>query len=1721
MQSTRLRSSLTGLFRSTRSEHVEGGVPPRHRACLPPRRTGIETLEARIAPATFTVTTAADSGAGSLRAAIGSANADAVADTILFNIPGSGVHTIQLSSNLPTITQPVTINGASETGYVDQPLVELNGANFVSRGFYIEADHVTVKGLAINRFLDQGIFVESTANHAVIQGCFIGVDATGTVARPINNGIVLKAPDCTIGGTAATEHNVISGNKADGIWLFGSGVINTVIKGNFIGTNLLGSLQIPNGGSGVFIQGGSGNLVGGSLPGEGNVISGNGSHDVSLSNANGNTIAGNVIGLDLPMKVELQSMGDGIRIAGTSANNLIGGTAAGARNVIAAHDEAGRIGINLNGTGTGNTILNNLIGTNPEGDDELQNVTGIYVTAPGTIIGDLAGHGNFIAGNQAQGVNANFANNLQLLGNRIGIYSAAGDSKLANGGDGVSILGGSGAIIRGNTIGGNAGDGLYIGLAAGATIQGNFIGTDSLGVAARPNGVSGINVFNCTGLLVGGSGIGQANVLSGNGKYGIDVASTSPVTIYGNLIGTDATGKIAIPDGDSGIRIYGGSGHVIGGAGVGQGNVVSGSFRGVQLASDGNFVRGNIIGLDKDALAKTKFPSTDPFGAGVYIFSGANNTIGGTGAGEGNIIAGNNGDGIVVGGGAGTGNQIVGNLIGTNSAGAAGLGNGGTNVGTHGISVFAAGTIIGGPGAARNIIASSAGRGIHISNAADVRVENNWIGLAPDGVTKLGNLAGIALSSAGTTGAMILDNVISGSTTWGIAGTDNGGHTIQGNRIGTNAAGTAIIANGQQGMIFNRESNMTIGGAGAGQGNLIAGSGIDAILLNGGTNITVVGNRIGTNAAGTAALPNQEGISINSAAGSLASGVLVSGNLIAGTNGSGINLSGAQTDTRVQGNSIGFAANGTDPLPNGQGISIGNGSGILIGGTVAQGNAIGFNTGAGIGIYFANSGGITISGNTLRQNVESGITADGTTGAITIGGTGNNGNTISGNTGPGVILDAAQHVTVLGNAITGNGGVGVLVKNAAGFNTVGGTTAGAGNSITNNGGAGVAVTGGSGTTVAQNVITGNAGLAIDLGAAGATPNDAADADTGANALQNAPVLGGVALLPNGHTILLGSLGSTANGAFRIELFSGANGAAQQFLSSTGVSTDASGNTAFQLDLGVLPAGQQVIATATNLATGNTSELGALTAAPTVPTLTISDASVMEGNAGSASAVFTVTLSGVPTLPVSFAFNTAADTATTGQDFTATSGTFTFPAGTTSLTTTISVPVVGDLIAEAAEQFTLKLSNAQSVYLLGDTGTGTILNDDTTLVIDATHRIAHWRDLDGDLVTLKTSKPILSADDFIFLADGQGGEQLAALLLGDDGVSAAKTNIQLAAKRDPLHPLGNGRANLGFLDAAGIDLGAVLISGDLGRIAAGDTVLKTPGAKNLSIGSLGFFGTSTQTAGGGLQSEIAGPLGSLTVRGDVAQASLHDAGAIGKVSIGGDLRGGGIDFSGSIRADGKLASFTLGGSLIAGGGNHSGAVESNAAIGKILIKGSVVNGGHIVSGGTLGSVTIGGSLAGLDATQTAVISAAGNIANVKIGGSVSDASILAGFSPSGVAVNPDATTGAVRVTDNWIASNLIAGISAGADGTYGTGNDDEPATPVAPLTDKPQVFSKIASIQVGGYVAGTAGNSSDHFAFTAQQIGKLSIGNLAYVLNGKASDSFALGLTGDATLKEVV
>jgi len=349
--------------------------------------------------ATFTVTNTGDSGGGSLRQAITDANAVAGPHTIAFDIPGSGVQTIAVPSNLPLATSAggLTIDGTTQPGYAGTPLIALVCANtnvfpfnFTSAG--------TVLGLSIGG-CGAGVLAGSGGGPITVKSSYLGVGPDGATAVPNLSGISLSHVLFTIGGAPA-DRNIVSGNTSYGI-LIGAFAGGT-IQNNYVGTDVSGMVALPNG-TGINLLGGSGSgmLIGG--PGGENLISGNTVDGILVQSAVDVTIQSNLIGTDVNGTAPLGNGGAGIRGGGPGL--VIGGTGGGEGNLVSGN----AIGMDL--LAEGMTVQGNAVGVDDSGIVPLPNGGhGIKVGSPGTapnIIGAAVPGGpgaNHIAYNLGRGI---------------------------------------------------------------------------------------------------------------------------------------------------------------------------------------------------------------------------------------------------------------------------------------------------------------------------------------------------------------------------------------------------------------------------------------------------------------------------------------------------------------------------------------------------------------------------------------------------------------------------------------------------------------------------------------------------------------------------------------------------------------------------------------------------------------------------------------------------------------------------------------------------------------------------------------------------------------------------------------------------------------------------------------------------------------------------------------------------------------------------------------------------------------------------------------------------------------------------------------------------------------------------------------------------------------------------------------------------------------------
>src|SRR5215217_2548530 len=231
-----------------------------------------------------------------LRAALNEANYTSGADTINFAIAGTGVKSIAPESELPNITEAVTINGYSQPGAKpntkavgsDAVLkIELNGTGVRNGyGLQIGAANSTVKGLVINRWVNRGIEISgSGATGNKVVGNYVGTDASGTQDLGNSTGVYIEGALNTVGGATAGERNVISGNDGEGVVIYGTGATGNKVTGNYIGTDKTGTRALGNADQGVFIGFAPNNTVGGTSAGERNVISANGDSGVLIVGA--------------------------------------------------------------------------------------------------------------------------------------------------------------------------------------------------------------------------------------------------------------------------------------------------------------------------------------------------------------------------------------------------------------------------------------------------------------------------------------------------------------------------------------------------------------------------------------------------------------------------------------------------------------------------------------------------------------------------------------------------------------------------------------------------------------------------------------------------------------------------------------------------------------------------------------------------------------------------------------------------------------------------------------------------------------------------------------------------------------------------------------------------------------------------------------------------------------------------------------------------------------------------------------------------------------------------------------------------------------------------------------------------------------------------------------------------------------------------------------------
>jgi hypothetical protein len=356
---------------------------------------------------------------------------------------------------------------------------------------------------------------------------------------------------------------------------------------------------------------------------------------------------------------------------------------------------------------------------------------------------------------------------------------------------------------------------------------------------------------------------------------------------------------------------------------------------------------------------------------------------------------------------------------------------------------------------------------------------------------------------------------------------------------------------------------------------------------------------------------------------------------------------------------------------------------------------------------------------------------------------------------------------------------------------------------------------------------------------------------------------------------------------------------------------------------------------------------------------IGDESLLEGHSGTRALTFTVSLSAESALSVSISFASMEGTATEGSDYIGLGpGTLVFAPGETSKT--IGIDVLGDTTVEASETFSIALSNATNAVIDDFTAIGTILDDDVTLT--GKHS-ATFTDVDGELVAIKVSKGTLKVEDFTIVPSGLGAQLALIDIRGKTEFAGANLSVRSKAVNGVA---GDGLANVGYLNAAGIDLGKIVVIGDLGRIDAGDGDAAKPAVGSLNIANLGTHGLLTQDglSDSNLHSIVDGDLRKLKIKADIGSGvTLNANGRLGSLRIGGNVDGAKITALGVLNPRNAasaiaIAQITIGGNItdsqiLAGYDSAGAGRNADAAIGKVIV-GGAWTASDLVAGATAGA-----------------------------------------------------------------------------------------------------------------------------------------------------------------------
>ncbi|MFO0950114.1 MAG: right-handed parallel beta-helix repeat-containing protein [Isosphaeraceae bacterium] len=417
-------------------------------------RPALEAVEPRVVPTDLMVTNMLDHGPGSLREAIISSNALPTHDSISFNLTGVTDAVIRLDTELPALTDGVTIvNPGVYTLAKTHVGITLarQSASPSGIGFAVRANNCEIAGFAIYG-LSHGVSLDRSSD-AYIHDNYIGLASDGVTTQP---GTMYHA--VRIGGSSYNTivGNVLAGCERQAVWSDSPDAAYNTFRGNRIGTNAAGTAAAGNQSAGIELAVGTHHCTI-----EENLISGNRTTGLAISNAYGvsahdNVVRANVIGLDA-YGAPLGNGSEGLYI-GNSYGNVIGGPAPNDRNIISGNGAPfGSCGVRVEGSlSSGNIIRHNLIGLDVQGRAVGNAAHGLALwngCHDNTVIQ------NVISGNLRNGVDLALASN-----NTIGAGFGEGNIIERNAYSGVAVrVGGVGNTIRANSIAGNGRIGIDLG----------------------------------------------------------------------------------------------------------------------------------------------------------------------------------------------------------------------------------------------------------------------------------------------------------------------------------------------------------------------------------------------------------------------------------------------------------------------------------------------------------------------------------------------------------------------------------------------------------------------------------------------------------------------------------------------------------------------------------------------------------------------------------------------------------------------------------------------------------------------------------------------------------------------------------------------------------------------------------------------------------------------------------------------------------------------------------------------------------------------------------------------------------------------------------------------------------------------------------------------------------------------------------------------------------